>query len=252
MSDLVQIQTGDGVMTITMARPDKKNALTGAMYQAMTGALGSAAEDSTVRVVLIQGSGSDFTAGNDLSDFAAVAAGGSQPRALHAIEYLRALAAFEKPVVAAVRGVAVGIGLTMLLHCDLVCVAEDARLSCPFGALGLTPEAGSSLLLPALIGHVRAFSLFTLGEVIDGRAAAAMGLANIAVPAADVQGRALGAAKILASRSPEAMRVTKALMRRPAETIERINVELEEFEKRLRSPEAAAAFAAFAQKSKAS
>lgn len=244
----VDVSVDGGVMTLTLNRPDKKNALTGPMYQTKTEALRQAAADEAVKVVLIQAAGNDFSAGNDIGDFAKVAMIPAADRPQHAQDFLRALAAFEKPVVAAVQGVAVGIGLTMLLHCDLVVVADDARLSAPFGILGLTPEAGSSLLLPALIGHVRAFSVFTLGEVIMGETAVSLGLANVAVAAGEVQARARAAAGVIATRSPDAMKATKALMRRPAQTLDQIERELVEFEARLRSPEAKAAFAAFASR----
>lgn len=247
MSDKVKVTSEVGIVTLTLARPEKKNALIGEMYEALTAALERAEADDTARVVLIQGEGGDFTAGNDITDFVAASSVGGEgalPKPVQA--YLRTLNRFGKPLVAAVEGVAVGIGLTMLLHCDLVIVAEDAKLAAPFGALGLTPEAGASLLLPPIVGHPRAFALFALGQTITGAEAAQWGLANRAVPAAEVKSTALKMAQTLASRSPEAMKATKALMRRPQEVQERIELEIEEFATRLRSPEAAAAFAAFA------
>jgi enoyl-CoA hydratase/carnithine racemase len=152
--------------------------------------------------------------------------------------------------VAAVKGVAIGIGATLLLHCDLVYVAEDARLSTPFVDLALAPEAGSSLLLPARIGHARAFAMFALGEALDGRAAAALGLANAALPADEVDARARQAAHRLAARPPGALLQTKRLMRDAAAIAAVMDVELEVFSQRLTSPEAREAFTAFAERRK--
>jgi enoyl-CoA hydratase/carnithine racemase len=159
--------------------------------------------------------------------------------------FLRALAAFDKPVVAAVRGRAVGIGTTMLLHCDLVYVAEDARFSTPFVDLALVPEAASSLLLPARIGHVRAFALFALGESIDGRAAVDCGLANAALPAEQVTPRARAAALTLAAKPAQAVQATKKLMREHARMLAVIEAEGRVFADRLLSSEAQSAFQAF-------
>jgi enoyl-CoA hydratase/carnithine racemase len=155
------------------------------------------------------------------------------------------LAAFDKPVVAAVRGRAVGIGTTMLLHCDLVYVAEDARLSTPFVDLALVPEAASSLLLPARIGHVRAFALFALGETLDGRAAVHCGLANAALPAGQVTPRARAAALTLAGKPTQSVQATKKLMREHGRMLAVIESEGRVFADRLMSPEARTAFQAF-------
>lgn len=246
----VDVETTDGVTVITLNRPDKKNAVTQPMYLALTDALKAAAADDGVKVVLLQGAGADFSAGNDIADFMAVTANKSADRFVHVRDFLHVLPRFEKPLVAAVQGVAIGIGFTVLLHCDLVFVAEDARMAAPFASLGLTPEAGSGLLLPALVGHPKAFAIFTLGEAIDGRTAAAIGIASHSLPADQVKARALDAARLLATRSPTALKATKAMMRRPAETLDQIDRELVAFEAQLLSPEAAAAFAAFSQRSK--
>src|SRR5579859_2165481 len=184
------------------------------MYQALGEAIDGAADDRDVRCVLIQANGDMFTAGNDLADFAAVNAGDPAAKQAQAQgnPLLRALGRAKTPLVAAVQGRAVGVGVTMLLHCDLVYVAEDALLSTPFVNLALVPEAASSLLMPARIGHARAFAMFVLGEPVDGLTAASWGLANAAVPASDLRARARAAANAIASRPPAAVAATKALM----------------------------------------
>jgi enoyl-CoA hydratase/carnithine racemase len=243
----VRVEKAGGVLTVTLARPEKKNALTPEMYAGLTAALRSAEEDREVRVVLLQAEGDAFCAGNDLAEFSAVSAG-QAPRSIAAKPFLDALVQARAPLVAAVQGLAVGVGVTMLLHCDLVFVAEDARLSAPFANLALTPEAASSLLLPARIGHVRAFSMFALGEAIDGRTAAAWGLANAALPAGEVQTRARAAAEALARRPPASIGATKALMREVQAYASRMEAEFVRFGDQLRSEEAKEAFAAFYEK----
>jgi len=242
MSEELLIERSSGVCVVTFNRPEKKNALNAAMYHALTEAIVRADEDSQVRAVLVQANGDMFTAGNDVAEFAAL---GDSDEELAAAGLIRALPRLQTPLVAAVQGRAVGIGLTFLLHCDLVYVAEEALLSSPFVNLALVPEAASSLLLPARIGHVRAFELFALGQSIDGRTAAAWGLANAALPAAEVQAKARAAAEALAQRPPAAVRVTKSLMRDAALLSARVEEELGHFAAQLKSPEAKEAFAAF-------
>lgn len=246
--DQVLIDKAEGVLTLTLNRPEKKNALTTETYRRIGGAIDAANADASVRVVLIQAKGDMFTAGHDVAEFAQINAGGAAPERPSGEPFLLALANAKKPLVAAVQGRAVGIGLTMLLHCDLVYVAEDALLSCPFVSLALVPEAASSLLLPARIGHVRAFELFTLGKTIDGRTAAAWGIANAALPADVVQGRAHEAARLLAQQPAAAVALTKALMREPALLTQRIGEEFTHFYAQLTSPEAKEAFSAFFEK----
>lgn len=246
MNDHIQIALVDGVLVLTLNRPAKKNALTGVMYGVLADALEAAETDADIRAVLFQGAGDCFTAGNDLGDFAAVAAGGEGPT--DTFRFLAALARAEKPYVAAVHGLAVGIGVTMLLHCDLVYVAEDARLTTPFVNLALSPEAASSLLLTQRIGHVRAYAMFALGEALDGRAAVQLGLANAAAPAAEVGAMALAAAKVLAAKPAGALKTTKTLMRDAETVLSVMEREGVEFARRLRTAEAAEAFAAFAQR----
>jgi len=250
MTEPVLIEKSGGVLTLTLNRPEKKNALTRAMYQALCDAIDGAADDQDVRCVLIQANGDMFTAGNDLGDFAAVNAG--EPSANRAREdgnpLLAALGRAKTPLVAAVHGRAVGVGVTMLLHCDLVYVAEDAILTTPFVNLALVPEAASSMLLPARIGHARAFAMFVLGEAVDGRTAAAWGIANAALPASDLRARAREAAESVAARAPASVLATKALMRDPEAIAARMEEEGAIFAAQLKSPEAREAFAAFAQK----
>ena len=248
MVEQVEVEVAARVMTLTLARPEKKNALTQQMYRALAEALRSAEADAAVRVVLLRAAGDTFTAGNDLNDFAAVASGALRREDLQAHAFLEALAQLGKPCVAAVQGQAVGVGMTMLLHFDLVYVAEDAQLSAPFVGLGLVPEAGSSLLLPARIGYSRAFAVFALGDRIDGRAAAQLGIATAAVPASQLLAAATGAANALATRAPGALRDTKHLMRNAQELLQVIRAESAVFGQRLALPETAEALRAFAEK----
>jgi enoyl-CoA hydratase/carnithine racemase len=248
MSDEHILVSRDGaVLEIRFNRPAKKNAITNAMYGAMADALESAAADKGVRAILFTAADDFFTAGNDLMDFAAQNAGSVDgPR--HVERFLRRMIEAEKPVVAAVQGNAVGVGTTMLLQCDLVYIAESAKLTTPFTDLGLVPENASSLTLPARIGHVRAFALLGLCEPLSGKDAAAFGIANAALPAGEVETRARAAAVALTKKPAESLRLTKNLMRnRPALT-ERMNEEGKLFGERLKSAEAAEAFAAFLER----
>jgi enoyl-CoA hydratase/carnithine racemase len=246
LTDILQTAREEGVLILTLNRPEKKNALSNALYNAMTTALGEAAKDSSIRCVLLRGAGDCFTAGNDLADFAAVSAGEAKEPA--AAKFLEALIPFEKPIVAAVHGLAVGIGVTMLLHCDLVYVADDAKLSTPFVNLALVPEAASSMLLTARIGHAKAFAMFALGEPVDGKTASAIGLATTSGPAADMHAKALASAKALAKKPVGSVRATKRLMRETEAITVRMRQEGELFAARLRTAEAAEAFQAFAER----
>ena len=246
----IDLQHAGAVLVITINRPEKKNALTDAMYGAMSDALAAARTDAGVRCVMITGAGDTFTAGNDIGDFAAVASGDLRQAERHVHRFLEALAVFDKPLVAAVPGLAVGIGTTMLLHCDLVILGEAAKLSTPFVDLALVPEAASSLLLQARIGYVRSFAMFALGERIDAATALAWGLANKVVPTASLHAEALAMAQAITMRAPGAVLATKRLMRDNPAVTARIKAEGEAFEERLRSPEAREAFAAFAERRK--
>jgi enoyl-CoA hydratase/carnithine racemase len=246
MSEHIKLTEEDGVLEIAFARPDKKNALTNAMYDAAREALEGAQRNKAIRVVLFGAEGGAFTAGNDIAEFAKVANG--QAGELRAHRFIEALARAEKPIVAAVPGLAVGVGTTMLLHCDLVYVAETAKLSTPFVNLGLAPEAASSMLLPAHIGHVRAFAMFALGESLSGAEAVALGLANKALPQDEVLTAARAAAKALAKKPARSVVSTKRLMRNVATLLTRIGEETLVFEERLKSHEAREAFRAFAER----
>lgn len=246
MTDYVIVEKSGGVLTLTLNRPEKKNALSAAMYAVLTAAIDGAAADADVRCVLIQGNGDSYTAGNDLSEFAAINSGEGERASGNSL--VSALARAEVPIVAAVHGRAVGVGCTMLLHCDMVLVTEDARLSTPFVNLALVPEAASSLLLPARIGHARAFAMFALGEPIDGATAAAWGIANAVVPAGELRARARAAADAIAARPRTAVRATKRLMRDAEALGQRIAEENRIFGEQLKTAEAREAFAAFRER----
>jgi enoyl-CoA hydratase/carnithine racemase len=247
MTEHLKVSIADGVMEITWNRPEKKNAITNAMYKAAGDALEKASADKSIRVALFTSEGDCFTAGNDLSVFAA-ANSGTQTEAPQGHRLIHNLAKFDKPLVAGVRGVAIGVGATMLLHCDLVYVAKDAKLSTPFVNLALVPEAASSITLPARIGHARAFAMFALGEALTGDQAVDVGIANAAVPADQVIATARDAARKLAQRPPGALMATKKLMRDGEVLLQQMHREGALFAAQLRSPEAAEAFAAFAQR----
>jgi enoyl-CoA hydratase/carnithine racemase len=249
MSDsLVVVTIEGGVLEVRMNRPEKKNALTNAMYESLADALGRAAASADVRVILFSAEGDFFCAGNDLAEFAATAQSNAADIGPGVRRFLLALNAAQKPVVAAVHGHAVGVGVTMLLHCDLVYIAEDAKLTTPFVSLGLVPEAASSLTFSERFGHVRAFAMLGLGEAMSGREAAAAGVANAALPAGEVLARARKAAQMLAAKPAGALLITKRLMRDGGHYEARMREEFELFAERLKTPEAQQAFAAFLNK----
>jgi enoyl-CoA hydratase/carnithine racemase len=245
----IRTATADGVATIEMARPERKNALTQAMYAAMAEALTVADADAAVRAVLIAGQPGVFTSGNDLEDFMQRPPTGEDSPVLR---FMTALSGCGKPVVAAVTGAAVGIGATMLLHCDFVYVSDEARLALPFVGLGLVPEYASSLLVPQLAGRAKASELLLLGEPFSGERAVEMGLANAVLPAGEVVRHARRVAERFNTLPPGAVRDSKALMRRGQEALvrEAIAAEVEVFSRRLRSPEAMEAFQSFFEKRK--
>ncbi len=247
MTDHVLTSLKDGVLSLQLNRPEKKNALTDAMYATLADALERA--DAEVGAVLIGSTSDAFTAGNDIADFAAVAMGAVQVQERNVGRFLDRLTRLEAPLVAAVPGLAIGIGTTMLLHCDLVFMAETATLATPFVDLALVPEAASSQLLPARIGHARAFSMFALGERVSAASALAMGLANRVVPASELAATAEAAAKALAAKPRNAVRQTKRLMRDGERLRAQIAAENEVFSVQLKSAEAQQAFAAFAARS---
>ncbi|UPY37808.1 enoyl-CoA hydratase-related protein [Sediminicoccus sp. KRV36] len=248
MTEHVLIERDGAILTIRLNRPEKKNALTRAMYHAMGAGLRQAAADGGVHVVLLAG-GQDFTAGNDIGDFAA--AGERDPKDPGAaFDFLEAITGFAKPVIAAVRGNAVGIGTTMLLHCDVVVASETARLMMPFTRLALCPEAGSSLLMPARVGPALANWWLLAGAGFSGAEAAAAGLATRAVPDAEVEATATRMAVTLAALPTGSVQASKRLIRAPhaAALKEAMAAERVTFGERLRSAEAQAAFAGFLKK----
>lgn len=244
MTDHIRTTIGNGIAEITLARPAKKNAITAAMYAAMRDALRAAAGDDAVRVVLFTADGDSFTAGNDLADFMAPREG-----ELAVTGFLHAIAAAPKPLIAAVRGNAVGVGTTMLLHCDLVVASETARLQVPFVNLGLVPEAASSLLLPRLIGHQRASAMVLLGEPLDAAAAHAAGIVNRVVADAELETVARATAAAVAAKAPTAVRLAKALLKGDgADVRARMDAESEHFAAQLKSAECREAITAFYEK----
>jgi enoyl-CoA hydratase/carnithine racemase len=244
MSDPV-IVTDDGpVRLLRLDRPEKKNALTDAMYDLLSDALESAAASAAVRCVVIAGNSTAFTAGADLNDFLRAAHGeGLRPQA---VRFLHCLAASGKPLVAAVEGVAVGVGTTLLLHCDYAVAGDSARFQTPFVHLGLVPEAASSLLMPRLMGPRRAFELLVMGRPFGAADARAAGLVNEVVPAGEAEAAALSAARHIATLPAEAVALSRRLIRGDAAEIAgRIDEEAALFRQRLKSDEARAAFEAF-------
>jgi enoyl-CoA hydratase/carnithine racemase len=247
----IRTATLNGVATLEIARPEKKNALTVAMYQAMADALNAAQADPAVRAVLITGQPGIFTSGNDIEDFMSRSPGsGSDNAGAPVFQFMKALVGIDKPVVAAVTGAAIGIGTTMLLHCDLVYVSDEARLAMPFVSLGLVPEFASSLLVPRLIGPVKAAEKLLLGDPFTPEEAVEARIANAVLPAGEVVKHARRMAERFNTLPPGAVRETKKLLRRAStdEVLRTIAVEGELFSARLRSPEAMEAFQAFFQK----
>jgi enoyl-CoA hydratase/carnithine racemase len=249
MSQHILVETRDRVTRIELNRPEKKNALTLEMYAAMAKALAEADADARVRAVLIHGQPACFCSGNDVGDFLELE---RAPGASPASGFLRAISTARKPLVAAVGGPAVGVGTTMLLHCDLVYAAPNARLQLPFVPLGLLPEAASSLLLPVMAGYRRAAEMLLLGAPFGAEKALAAGIVTEIVPEAELIERARQAALALAALPPESVRMTKELMKRglAREVQERMTEELQLFGERLRSPEAKEALRAFMEKRK--
>jgi enoyl-CoA hydratase/carnithine racemase len=258
----IKTATLNGVATIEIARPEKKNALTVAMYQAMCDALKAAQADGAVRAVLITGQPGIFTSGNDIEDFmargaggangAGGAGGGSDVMDSPVFQFMRALLECDKPVVAAVTGAAIGIGTTMLMHCDFVYVSDEARLAMPFVSLGLVPEFASSLTVPQLMGQRLAAEKLLLGDPFTPEQAVECGIANAVLPAGEVANHARRIAERFNALPPGAVRQAKQLMRSPHKELllKTIRSEGEVFAARLRSPEAMEAFQAFFQKRK--
>lgn len=244
MSEHVKVSREGPVLTITLDRPERRNAITVAMYAALADAV-EGADDGTTRLIVLRGEGEDFTAGNDLHDFLAAA-----PRDGEEIpvwRLLRALARNRAPVIAAVHGNAVGIGTTMLLHCDLVLAEEGSRFHLPFVDLGLVPEAASSLLLPRLAGRRRAARHLLLGEPFGAREALDMGIASHCVPGGQLAEALDRVVAALLAKPARALRLTQDLLRSASseEILERMDVENGHFAERLGSDEVKAAITAF-------
>jgi len=248
MSEVLSEIVAAGVVQITMNRPDRKNALDRASYAGLIAAITAAEADATIRAILLTGAGGSFTSGNDIKDFAMAAATGEGARI--AIDFLEVISTAKKPIVAAVEGFAVGIGTTMLLHCDLAFAARSATFRLPFVTLGLCPEGGSSYLLPLVAGSKKAAELLMLGEPFGPEAAADAGLVNAVVEPGTALEAGLARAKALAALPPESLALTKMLLKRGAATAvaETIGTEARHFAERLKSPEAMAAFMAFLKK----
>ena len=249
MTDHVRVEKSGGILAITLNRPERRNAITVAMYGMLADAIAGAWEDGETRVITIRGEGQDFAAGNDLADFLNV-----DPRSedIPVWRLLRALAECEIPIVAAVHGNCVGIGTTMLLHCDLVIAADDARFSMPFVDLGLVPEAASSLLFPRLAGRRRAARYLLLAEAFGAEEAREIGLASHVVELSKLDDALHDISQRLLAKPREALRLTQGLLRHgaPAEILERMKLESTEFAERLDSAEAKTAISAFFEKRK--
>jgi len=243
MNEAIVVTRGEGICEVRLNRPEKRNAITFHMYEQLTGALSAAQADDQVRVVLLSGEGASFSAGNDLQDFLS----GPTLNAVHpAMQFLRTLATFGKPLLAAVQGQTVGIGVTMLLHCDLIVAARSTQLTLPFVALGLVPEAGSTLLLPRLIGHQRAAELLFLGQPFNADTAYRIGIVNSVVEEGALLGEARALARAVAQQPPEALAATRRLLRGdPGELLARVEEEARIFGAQLQSEEFRARVRAF-------
>jgi enoyl-CoA hydratase/carnithine racemase len=247
MTEHLKIESRDNILTLTFARPEKKNALTNVMYAALADALVAAETDPAARVIVFRGEGDMFTAGNDVGEFAAMATGAFKGER-HVARFLQAIARATRPLVAAVQGRAVGIGTTMLLHCDFVVLAEDAQLSTPFINLALVPEAASTILMPQRIGYARAYEMFALGETIDAKSALHFGIANRVVQLERLHAEAASVAQRLAKLPAGSLAATKRLMRNPEQLTAQIAAESAIFSERLTTAEAREAFTAFAER----
>ncbi|MFV8783797.1 enoyl-CoA hydratase [Microbulbifer sp. SA54] len=243
----IQVSQNERILEISIHRPERKNALTMAMYSAMAELLQDAAENPEVRVVILTGTKGVFTSGNDLTDFLGGSASGEESPVF---QFMRALYEFPKPVIAAVSGYAVGIGTTMLLHCDLSIADDDAVFQMPFVNLGLCPEYASSYLLPRIMGHAKASELLLLGKKFDAQTAASVNICNEVVFAGEALERAREYAREVAAKAPEAVRLTKQLLRKGtyASGMAFIREEAGHFQARLQSEEFREAATAFMEK----
>ncbi|MBQ0757966.1 MAG: enoyl-CoA hydratase/isomerase family protein [Amphritea sp.] len=248
MSEHLNVTIRDRICQILLNRPDKKNALTMAMYEGLTQALKDADANPEVRVILLGSTGDSFCSGNDIGDFIGAI---NSPNAIQApLQFLQTISSLAKPIVAVVPGVAVGIGVTMLLHCDLVIASDQASFQLPFARLGLVPEGGASLILPQLVGHRRAFELLVMGESFSATTASDLGIINRVVMHNSLQDLSILEAGKLAALAPDAVRQSKAMIRNISQSQlqEVLLAEVEQFAARLKSAEAMEALQAFMQK----
>jgi enoyl-CoA hydratase/carnithine racemase len=248
MTKKIEISVDNGVQVIRLLRADKKNALTGPMYDAISAALDGAEKGDAVAAHVFIGSGGVFTAGNDINDFMMRSRDGSQDVAPSQM-FIQRLPKVSRPMIAAVDGLAIGVGVTMLLHCDLVYATPAASFRTPFVDLGLIQEAGSSVLGPLRLGHARAFELFALGEAWNAARAAEAGLVNAVVPAAELEAKALAAARRLAAKPRAALLAARRMLKGdPGLAAKAIAEEVAVYKELMRSPEAKEAFSAFLEK----
>ena len=249
--DLVTVTDDGPVRTVRMNRPDKKNALTLAMYDAMAAGIAGVKHNPALRSVLIAGSAQDFCSGNDIGDFINASVKGGTLGA-PAIHFLDVLLHCDRPIVAAVQGHAVGIGTTMLFHCDYVVASSEASFSTPFVKLGVIPEAASTLLAPRMMGYARAFSLLVMGRPMNAADAKEAGLVNMVVPPSELEAEAMKAAREIAALPPHGVAATRKLLRGSRdEVLARMHEEFALFQARLRTDEARHAFEAFLARKKA-
>jgi enoyl-CoA hydratase/carnithine racemase len=244
----IRADADKGVLTIRIDRTEKKNALTGAMYATLAAALDRAFADDAIRAVLLLGRPGVFTAGNDIGDFLAAATSGMRGSTA-VFDFLERIILAQKPLVAGVDGLAIGVGTTMLFHCDHVVASETSTFRTPFVDLGILPEAGSSLIGPRIMGHHRAFALLAMGEALNAAEARDAGFVNRIVAASGLEEAALAAARSIAAKPPQAMAEARALLRGDrSDVLARMRKEAEMYKARLASSEAKAAFMAFMQK----
>jgi enoyl-CoA hydratase/carnithine racemase len=244
----IRADADKGVLTIRIDRPEKKNALTGAMYAALAAALDRAFADDAIRAVLLFGRPGVFTAGNDIGDFLAAATSGMRGSTA-VFDFLERIILAQKPLVAGVDGLAIGVGTTMLFHCDHVVASETSTFRTPFVDLGILPEAGSSLIGPRIMGHHRAFALLAMGDALNAAEARDAGFVNRVVAASGLEETALATARSIAAKPPQAMAEARALLRGDrSDVLARMRKEAEMYKARLASSEAKAAFMAFMQK----
>ncbi|MEM7462793.1 MAG: crotonase/enoyl-CoA hydratase family protein [Pseudomonadota bacterium] len=250
MSELIEITRAQGVLTVRMNRPDKKNALTTDMYRGLASAISDAEKDDETSAILILGVPGAFSAGNDIADFLA-AASGQEHEPLAAFDFLEKIIMVEKPLIAGVDGLAIGVGTTMLMHCDYVIASNQTLFRTPFVDLGLTTEAGSSLIGPRIMGHHRAFSLLVLGEPMNAEEALTCGLVNRVVTPSELEEAATSVAAATAAKPAEALKITRDLVRGDRhDVLDRMRHEMDLFEERLKSDDARAAIDAFLNKGK--